>query len=310
LDTAIHMVTGAYGYSGSYIARRLLAQGCAVRTLTNSPERTSPLRDRIGACPFSFDNMDVLIEALRGTDVLYNTYWVRFNADRFSYAQAVRNSESLFKAAWEAGVGRVVHTSITNPSANSPYEYFRGKAQVEEALKKTGVSYAILRPAVFFGGHDILVNNLAWMLRRLPVFGVFGRGAYRLQPIHVDDFAVLAVEHGRGAANVIVNAIGPETFTYRELVQTIARTIGVRRPIVPVPPSIAYWSARALGLCLGDITLTRDEIGALMDELLYVDGVPTGRTSLRAWAQRHAHDLGRTYASELRRRRNRAAAYG
>ncbi len=188
-----HAVTGAFGYSGSYIARRLLAAGESVVTLTNTPRKAeSP---DIPAYPLAFD--DGLVEALAGVDVLYNTYWVRFNHANFNHQQAVINSRRLFDAAKRAGVQRIVHVSITNPSADSRLDYFSGKAQVEQALIDTGVAHAILRPAVLFGGSDILINNIAWLLRTLPIFGIFGDGSYRLQPIHVDDLAALAVDQGR-----------------------------------------------------------------------------------------------------------------
>jgi NADH dehydrogenase len=156
---------------------------------------------------------------------------LRFNYGRFSHADAVQNTLTLFRAAQAAGVSRIVHVSITNPDAHSPLAYFSGKARLEQALIESGLSYAILRPTVLFGKEDILINNIAWVLRHLPVFGVFGDGAYRLQPIYVDDFARLAVELGAWADNTIIDAIGPETFTYRELVQTLGLIIGAR-PVI------------------------------------------------------------------------------
>ncbi len=157
--------------------------------------------------------------------MLYNTYWIRFNTREpgFQHAAAVANTLKLFEAAKQAGVPRVVHTSITNPAEDSPLEYFKGKAVLERALKESGLSHAILRPNVLFGHEDILINNIAWTLRRLPVFGVFGDGQYRLQPMHVDDFAALAVEQGQDRADRVIDAIGPETFTYRRLVEEISR---------------------------------------------------------------------------------------
>lgn len=293
-----HAITGAFGYSGSYIARRLLDAGESVVTLTNSPRK--PDSPDIPAYPLAFD--DRLVEALRGVDVLYNTYWVRFNHANFSHQQAVINSRSLFDAAKRAGVQRIVHVSITNPSADSPLEYFSGKAQVEQALIDTAVSYAILRPAVLFGGNDILINNIAWVLRKLPVFGVFSDGNYRLQPIYVDDLAALAVDQGRSRQNTIVNAIGPETFTYHELVATLEQIIGVQRPIISVPPPFGYAVGWLLGHLLGDVTITRDEIDGLMADLLYVDAPPAASTHLTDWAKAHADTLGKHYASELARR--------
>ena len=227
----MHVVTGAFGYSGRYIAARLIAAGCQVRTLTNSPNPLHLFGDRIEVHPFHFDRPELLQASLEGASVLYNTYWVRFNYGSFSYAQAIENSRILFQAARAAGVPRIVHVSITNPSEGSPFEYFRGKAQVERELRESGLSYAILRPALLFGGEGILINNIAWALRHLPVFGVFGSGDYRVQPIHVDDLAELAVTQGRERTTQVIDAIGPETFTYRALVQEIEHAVGVRRPI-------------------------------------------------------------------------------
>ncbi len=191
-----HVVTGAFGYSGKYIARRLLDMGFQVDTITNSPERANPFEGQVNRYPFYFEEPGKLAETLRGAAVLYNTYWVRFNHKEFKHADAVANTLVMFEAARRAGVERVVHVSITNPSEDSKLEYFSGKARLERGLIESGLSYAILRPTVLFGQEDILVNNIAWTLRKLPIFGVFGDGKYRLQPIYVDDLAKLAVEQG------------------------------------------------------------------------------------------------------------------
>ncbi len=305
----VHAVTGAYGYSGKYIAQELLDRGRSVITLTNSTRRGHSFGDRVPAFPFHFDEPQKLIETLRDVRVLYNTYWVRFNHKSFTQADAVRNVTSLFEAAKAAGVERIVHVSITNPSEDSPLEYFRGKARLERALRETGVSHAILRPTVLFGKEDILINNIAWVLRRFPIFGLFGKGNYRLQPIAVDDLAKLAVDQGEGRDDVAIDAIGPETFTYRELVQMIARAIGKRRPIVAMPRRVARGLAAVAGRLVGDVIITRGEIDGLMSELLYVDSPPAGSTRLSDWVRQHADSLGRRYASELARRRDRTTPY-
>jgi len=305
----LHVVTGAFGYSGKYIAARLLEAGHRVRTLTNSLHRFNPFGERVEAHPFNFDSPDQLAASLEGAAVLYNTYWVRFNHKDFSHSVAIQNTLTLFEAAKRAGVKRVVHVSITNPSEASPLEYFSGKARLERALAESGLSYAILRPTVLFGKEDILINNIAWVLRRLPVFGVFGDGQYRLQPIYVDDLAKLAVEQGHGTSDCIINAIGPETFTYRGLVQEIGVIIGKRRPIVSVPPAIGYVFGWGLGQIMGDVMITREEIKGLMADLLYTDAPPAGVTRLTDWVKEHAATLGQHYASELARRKNRQNAY-
>jgi len=303
------VVTGAFGYSGKYITGRLIEQGHIVRTLTNSMNRPNPFGDQVQAYSYDFENFDKLTDSLRGAAVLYNTYWVRFDYTGFSHAVAIENSLRLFEAAQQAGVRRVVHISITNPSETSSLPYFSGKARLERGLIESGLSYAILRPAVLFGKEDILINNIAWALRHLPVFGVFGDGSYWIQPIYVDDLARLAVEQGQDQTNRIINAIGPETFTYRELVSTIGSIIGKNRPIISVSPSFGYWTGWILGKLMGDILITRDEIAGLMQELLYVYSPSVGTTCLTDWAKEHASTLGLHYASELRRRLHREKSY-
>lgn len=304
-----HVVTGAFGYTGKYITKRLLAAGIKVRTLTNSLHRANPFGDQVEAHPFHFDDPERLAAALDGAEVLYNTYWVRFNHRLFTHAEAVRNTLTLFDAAKRAGVRRIVHTSITNPSEDSPLEYFSGKAVLERALRESGLSYAILRPTVIFGQEDILINNIAWTLRRFPVFGVFGDGNYRLQPIHVEDFAELAVEQAGRQENVTIDAIGPETFTYRELAQTIGAIIGCPRPVISVPRRVGYAVGWMIGKWTGDVTITRDEIEGLMAGLLYTDSSPAGQTRLTEWTKEHADALGRRYASEVARRIDRTSDY-
>lgn len=298
----IHVVTGAFGFSGRYITDRLLAAGHKVRTLTNSSIGASPFHDRVIVYPYHFNNQKKLIESLSGASVLYNNYWVRFNHRNFFFAQAVENSLKLFDAARQAGIKRIVHVSITNPSLDSPFGYFRGKAKLEKAIIESGMSYAILRPAVLFGKGDILINNIAWFLRRFPVFGVFGDGKYRLQPIYVDDLADMAVEQGRKTENVVINAIGPETFTYRELAAEIGTAIGKRRPIIPVPPIKGYLLGKLVGFLHHDVTITYDEIRGLMADLLYTDSPPTGKTKLSVWLKENSAAVGLHYSSELKRR--------
>ncbi len=309
MSNGIHAVTGAYGYSGRYIAARLLEQGKEVITLTNSANRANPFGDQVQAFPLSFNDPARLVDSLSGVKVLYNTYWVRFNHKHFTHAQAVENTLTLFKAARLAGVRRVVHVSITNPLEDSPLEYFSGKARLEKALLESGLSHAILRPTVLFGREDILINNIAWALRRFPFFAVFGNGEYRLQPIHVDDLADLAVTEGTRSENVILNAIGPETFTYRELVEAVGVAIDRVRPLIHLPPDLGFMLGKLVGFFKHDTFITREEIRGLMEELLYVNTSPAGKTSLTAWMRKNAATLGANYASELNRRRNRQMPY-
>jgi len=305
MNKELHVVTGAYGYTGKYIARQLLRNGFTVRTLTNSRPSSDPFDGQIETRPLAFESPEKLAESLRGAKVLYNTYWVRFNYKGFSHASAVENTKRLFDAAKASGVERIVHVSITNPSVESPFEYFRGKAELEQYLKQLGLSHAILRPAVFFGKEDILINNIAWMLRRFPIYGLFGDGRYGIQPIHVEDFAALAVEVGRQTEDMTLDAVGPESFTFRELVETLGEIIGCPRPIISIPPWLGLLAGNVVGLFVRDVVITREEIGGLMAGLLAVDAKPVGKTKLTEWAKKHHDTLGRKYASELARRQVR-----
>lgn len=301
-------ITGVLGYSGRYIAAEAARRGWRVVGLTNSAGRlANPSGYELRPMPWSSRE-----NVMEGVDVLVNTYWVRFSYTgaghaTFSHAEAVENTRLLFEAARRAGVGRVVHTSITQPDAASPLPYFRGKAELENALAATGVPHSILRPAILFGetpAESILINNMAWTLRHLPLVATFGRGSYGLQPIHVQDFAELALDEAvQLEPQRIVNAVGAETFTFRELWQELARCMGIWRPIVPVPAALGSLAAGILGRIVGDVMLTRDEIEGLSQGRLAVPGPTEGTRSLSHWMREYASTLGREYASELARRK-------
>ena len=299
----LHVVTGAFDFSGKYIAARLLQAGHKVRTLTDTHPENDPHHGKVEVRPLDFDDYQGLVDALMGAKVFYNTYWVRFNyEDDFSFAQALENTRTLLAAAQEAQVGRIVHLSITNPSEDSPYELFRDKAIIEKLITESGLSYAILRPSVLFGPEGVLINNIAWMLRRFPVFGIFGAGKYKLRPIYADDLAKLAVTQGRGEENCIINAVGPETFTFNELVDAIGRAIGKRRLTMSISLKRGLEVIDKVEKISGDILLTQYEIESLMDNLYYVEGEPTGTTRLSQWLNENGKTLGQHYFSELERR--------
>ena len=308
-DAPLHVVTGALGYTGRALTERLLDRGHRVRTLTNSPNRPNPFGDSLEIRPLAFDDAQQLRDSLTGVDVLFNTYWVRFNHRLFIFEQAVRNTRALFDAAREAGVRRIVHVSILHADEADDLGYYRGKHELEDALRATGRSHAIVRPGVLFGRCDILVNNIAWVLRRLPIFGVFGDGAYRLRPLHVDDMAALMLDCADSDKDVTVDAVGPESFTYRELVATLAEIIGVRRAIVSTPLRLGYAVSKLVNPFVGDVVITWEEILGLTRGILDSTQPATGTTKLTDWARQHADTLGRRYASEVGRRVKRDVAY-
>ncbi len=294
------VVTGAFGYIGRYIARELLRSGKRVRTLTAHPTRPHDFGNQVEIAPLTFDR-GALRASLRGASTLFNTYWIRFAYGGRTFESAVENTKTLIRAAAEAGVRRVVHLSITNPSFDSHQPYFWGKAVVEEAIQQSGLSWAILRPTVVFGREDILINNIAWLLRRFPFFVIPGSGDYRLQPIFVEDLAQQAVAVAHLKENLIQDAVGPETFTFQELVQAIADAVRSKAKILRARPSIALAMARILGWFARDVMLTRDEVDGLMSNLLVSSKPPVGHTQFTRWLRENARRLGIQYASELSR---------
>lgn len=300
-NTGLDIVTGAAGYTGKYITRRLLAQGRRVKSLTGHLNRENPFAGRVELIPYNFDKADVLTASLQGATTLYNTYWVRFSHGGSTFNTAIENTLILLRAAKLAGVKKIVHVSIANPDTHSPFAYYRGKAVLEDAVMGSGLDYTIIRPTVIFGREDILINNIAWMLRTFPVFAIAGSGEYRLQPIFVEDMAALAVTAGQDGKNSVFDAVGPEVFTFEGLVRLLAKAVGSRSGIIHVPPRVLFAASQLVGGMVGDVVLTREEIGGLMADLLVSSGTPTGTTRLSDWVQRHKATVGTRYASEIKR---------
>lgn len=297
----MNVVTGAFGYIGRYIARRLLESGEAVRTITTHPDKPNPFGPAVEAFPYNFDQPDELVASLRGATALYNTYWIRFEHGGMTFQQAVRNTHTLFECARQAGVKRIIHISVTKASLESRLPYYRGKALQEQALMDSGVSYAIVRPTLVFGREDILVNNIAWLIRRFPLFPIFGSGQYKLQPVYVGDVAAVAVECARNPTSEVLDAIGPDTFTFEEFVRAISARIKPSVKLVRMPPAIGIALGRAIGLAVRDVLLTREELRGLMDGLLTSEQAPNGPTRFTDWLDLHRDEIGLAYSSELRR---------
>ena len=301
-------VTGATSYTGRFIAERLVADGRTVIDLTRSPRVPHPLGEAATSAPLDFEDPDGLAHALAGVDTLYNTFWIRFERGPITYEWAIERSRILFAAAQRAGVRRVVHISVINAAHDAPTAYFRAKATVEDALIGSGVSYAIVRPTVTFGPGDILLNNLAWTLRRLPVFGIPGDGRYPIQPVHVQDIADIAVLAASGSDQMVVDAAGPDIFSFRDFVALVRQAVGSRARIVPVPVAAALMAGRLIGLVVRDVVLTRDEVTELQARLMRSDAPATGTIRLADWLAGNADAVGRRWASELDRHFRAAGA--
>ena len=299
--TKFDVVTGAFSFTGRFIARRLLAQERRIKTLTNHARRPGTEDITAEVAPLQFTDRDALVESLRGADVLYNTYWVRFQHGRVHFGEAVANTRILLGAARDAGVRKVVHVSVSNPSEDSPLDYFAGKARTERAVRESGLAWAIIRPTLVFGQGDILINNIAWLLRRLPIFGVPGRGDYRLQPVAAEDVAEIATWAAEQTDNVIVDAAGPATVYYSEMVESIAIAVGRHPRFVYLSPRMSMLAARMIGRAMKDVMLNEPELEGLMQELLVSHERPRGTRRLDNWLLSNADTIGRVYASELDR---------
>ena len=294
-------VTGAFSFSGKYITKRLLALGEEVITLTGHPNRPDPFGGKVKTYPLDFDETS-MTQSLQGADVLVDTYWVRFDKGENTQPRAVENTCKLINAAKAAGVKRIVHISIANPSADSHLPYYWGKAANEKTVIDSGMSYAIVRPTVLVGNNeDILINNIAYLLRRFPVFFIPGDGSYGIQPVYVEDLADLAVEGVYSKENYIIDAVGPDAYTFKELVQLVGETISAKRPMISVPPRLALLAAQFLSLFVGDVMLTPEEVDGLMANLLVSKEPGRGKTAFKDWLEANKDIVGKKYASELKK---------
>lgn len=299
----LNIVTGAFSFTGRYITQLLLARGDRVRTLTGRPAEANPFGDAVEVVPHAFDDPTALARSLEGATTVFNTYWIRFPHRGMTFERAVANIGRLIDAAKRAGVRKFIHISIANASSSSALPYFSNKAVVEQTLLSSGLSYTIIRPAVIFGPEDILLNNIAWLLRKFPIFAIPGDGTYRLQPVFVEDLAQMAVDATRATRNLTFEAVGPEIFTFNELVDLLKRAVGSKARVIHVAPVLALPIAKLIGKLMGDRMLTRDELLGLMANLLVSRGSPTAPTRFSEWLERNADQIGRRYASELSRRR-------
>lgn len=301
MEPGFDVVTGAFSYTGRFIARKLLDDGRRVRTLTNHSQRPGAQELDVDVNKLEFTDRGALVESLRGADVFYNTYWVRFRHSGIGFGDAVANTRILMSAAAEAGVRKVVHVSVSNPSLDSHLDYYAGKARTEEIVRESGMQWAVVRPTLIFGPGDILINNIAWLLRRMPFFVIPERGSYRVQPVAGEDVAVIATWAASQPSGLTVDAAGPEIITYAELVNSVAIAVHRRPRMVNMPAGLTLAAGAVVGLFMRDILLTRQELEGLMEELLVSKEEPRGTRRVDDWLLRSADLLGRSYASELSR---------
>src|SRR5258708_37707122 len=131
MEPGFDVVTGAFSFTGRAIAQRLIAQERRVRTLTNHPQRPGSEEIKADVAPLPFADRAALVESLRGADVLYTTYWGRFRHGKRSFGDAIANTRILVGAAAEAGVRKILHIAVSNPSIDPHLDYYAGKPRTE-----------------------------------------------------------------------------------------------------------------------------------------------------------------------------------
>lgn len=295
------VVTGSFGYIGKYITRELLNKGHEVKTITTHPNKPNPFGDKVKASNYHFDNPDRLTQELNGCEVLFNTYWVRFNYRQWSFDKALEHTKTLFNCAKKAGIKQIVQISVTNPTETDNLPYYQGKALQEKALKELGIEYSIVRPTLVFGKEDILVNNVAWTIRKFPFVPIFGSGEYKVQPVFVEDLAAIAVNSSESHESVTIDAIGPEIFTYKEFLHLIATELNRNISFIHTWPSLGIFLGNIISLFVKDVVLTKDELRGLMANKLMSNQVPNGKTLFSEWLRNNRDSVGTEYTSELKR---------
>jgi uncharacterized protein YbjT (DUF2867 family) len=300
MSNPVVLVTGGSGYIGGAITERLLGRA-ELRSLTSHPGRNR-FGSRVRLFPYNFDRPMDMGDAFTGVDVFVNTYYVRFNYGATNFERAVESTRELISLATQARVGRIVHVSVSNASENSPLPYYKNKGRIERIVRESGLDYTILQPAIVVGSRDILVNNIAYFLRRLPVFAMFGSGDYRVQPMTLDAFADVTLEAIEGShPGRVLPLAGPRDWTFAEMVRAIRSAVGSQARIIHAPSVLALVGLKVAGWFLGDVVLTSDEIKGLTREYLYAAQPSRLGEDFGMWLNRPgvASELGLRYQSEL-----------
>lgn len=300
-----YVVAGGTGFTGTYVVRNLLSNGeNKISVLSSHPRRSHEFAQGIEVNPYNFGQYDEMVKNFRDADCFINTYWVRLNFRNSSFREAVRNSQKLVDACKESGVKRIVHISVANPSHDYAYEYYRGKMEVEDYIRKSGISYAILRPTLLFGDEEILVNNITWLIRKYGFFFIFGDGKYKVTPVFVNDVAREVVRQSQLEENVTEDVVGPESYAFEEIVKLIARETGNKLRIYHLSTFFMSPVCGLLSLLRHDTVVTPEELRVVIDNKLYSGSEPLGMTKFSTWVKENSEKFGKEYHSEVERHFN------
>ena len=296
----LNLVTGAFGFTGKYISDLLIKKGEKVRTLTSKTD-INLYNENIEVFQYNFEDKEYLIKAMSGAEKLFNTYWIRFPYKSHTFEKVVFRTKILIDCAKEADIKKIIHISVSNANSKSKLNYFKYKGIVEEMIKDSKIDYFILRPTIIFGKESILINNIAWFLRKFPIFIVFGKGKYLVQPIFIEDIAKIAVLESDNSANKIIDIVGPEVFEFKEMVNFIKTKISSKCKILYLPTFLFQIFIPILNFLTKDVVLTKEELKALKENLLYSKEEPIGQKKFTDWIEENKFDVGKEYFSELLR---------
>jgi NADH dehydrogenase len=271
--TAAKTVTvfGGSGFLGRRVVERLLDLGFSVRVATRHPQPQN--RDRLTSLAADVNRDAAVAAAVEGCFGVVNAVSLYVeNAGQTFDSVHVEAAGRVARQAKAAGVARLTHVSGigADPASGSPYIASRGRG--EDAVRQAFPAACLVRPAVMIGPDDAFVVPLGRLLRRVPVFALFGRGDTRLQPVHVEDVAYgIARSFVIDAPAPLYELGGPQIYSYRELLELLRSRLGARTVLLPLPFSLWHGLA-AVAERLPSPPITRNQVA-----LMRVDNVVSGR---------------------------------
>ncbi len=275
-------VFGADGFLGRYVVRRLAKDGWRIRACVRRPHIAGDLKvmGGVGQVQLLQTNLryrQSVEAAVSGCDAVVNLAGIIFEQGQQKFdAVHARGAGYIAKAAKNNAITNFVHISALGADMDSNSKYARSKAAGEQAVKTALASADILRPSILFGEGDGFFTRFAGLANLTPVLPLFGEGKTRFQPLYVDDLALAICRIiGQNSTGKTWELAGPQTFTFKELLQFTLACIDKKRLLVPLP-----WSISSLLGVFGDISgyiplvkpfLTRDQV-----QMLKTDNVISG----------------------------------
>lgn len=264
-------VFGASGFLGRYVVRALTARGWRVRAAVRNPHTAHELKviGDVGQVQLMQANLRFpksIARAVDGADAVVNLVSVLFESGRQTFeALNVNGPDSIGDACAAAGITNIAHVSALGADEKSLSESSRTKFEGELALRSHIDQADIFRPSIIFGQEDEFFNRFAGLTSFVPALPLLGGGQTKLQPVFVEDVAAaIATSVTRGSSGKTFELGGPQTYSFKALMEFILETIGKKRFLAPVP-----WFASNIMGFMGELSgaapfvrpfLTRDQV--------------------------------------------------